>query len=121
MRGMSERPVTRGPNDDPSLSDDDLISRRTEWFAAYTSQKNVFGPRRGAPYTCPCCGHATLAERGVYEICGECGWEDDGQDNHDSHVVRGGPNGSESLDQGRNRYVRGGGVMHPHLPPSEAV
>jgi hypothetical protein len=121
MRDMSERPVTRGPNDDASISDDELIRRRTEWFAAYTSRKNVVALQRDVPYTCPCCGHATLAERGGYEICDECGWEDDGQDNHDSHVVRGGPNGSESLVQARNSYVRRGGVRQPHLPPSEAV
>ena len=113
--------VTRGPRDDPSTSDDELIRRRTEWFLAYTSLKNVIAPRQDAPYTCPCCGHATLAERGSYEICDECGWEDDGQDNHDSHVVRGGPNGPESLDQARASYERGGGVMRSHRPPSEAI
>ncbi|XVU30560.1 CPCC family cysteine-rich protein [Actinoplanes sp. CA-054009] len=85
------------------------------------AQENVFAPRRDVPYSCPCCGHATLDERGQYEICGECGWEDDGQDDHDSHVVRGGPNGSESLDQARAGYVRDGGVPRPHQPPAAAV
>ncbi|MFF5077360.1 hypothetical protein ACFY36_09920 [Actinoplanes sp. NPDC000266] len=51
MNDVPERPVTPGPHDDPSISDDELIRRRTEWF----------------------------------------------------------------------RYVRGGGVMQPHLPPTEAV
>jgi len=118
---VSEHPAHRGSNDDPSISDDELIRRRVEWFAVYTSQKNVVAPRRDTPYSCPCCGHATLTERGAYEICDECGWEDDGQDNHDRHVVRGGPNGPESLDQARMSYVRGGGVVQPHQPPSEAV
>lgn len=121
MGDVSERPVVRGPNDDPSMSDDELIRRRTEWFFAYTSQKNVLAPPRGTPYTCPCCGHATLAERGAYEICDECGWEDDGQDDHDSSVRRGGPNGAESLDQARTGYVEIGGVTQPHVPPSEPV
>jgi hypothetical protein len=120
-RDVPERPVTRGPNDDPSISDDELIRRRTERFEAYTSQKNVFAARRDAPYTCPCCGDPTLAERGGYEMCSKCGWEDDGQDNHDSDVVRGGPNGSLSLEQARISYVRRGGVTQPHLPPSEAT
>jgi Cysteine-rich CPCC len=26
---------------------------------------------------CPCCGHATLSERGFYQICPVCFWEDD--------------------------------------------
>jgi hypothetical protein len=72
--------VIRGPGDDPTLTDEELIARRTAWFAAYTSQKNVFAPEAGGPYSCPCCGHVTLSERGGYEICAECGWEDDGQD-----------------------------------------
>jgi hypothetical protein len=113
--------VIRGPHDDPSIPDDELIRRRLEWFTAYTWQKNVLAQARDLPYTCPCCGHATLAERGVYEICGECGWEDDGQDNHDSAVNRGGPNGRLSLDEARAEYVRDGGTWQTHLPPSEPV
>lgn len=27
---------------------------------------------------CPCCDHLTLSERGGYEICPICFWEDDG-------------------------------------------
>ncbi|WP_198674015.1 CPCC family cysteine-rich protein [Chitinophaga alhagiae] len=27
--------------------------------------------------TCPCCGYITLSERGGYEICPICFWEDD--------------------------------------------
>ncbi|MCP4915422.1 MAG: hypothetical protein GY913_00735 [Proteobacteria bacterium] len=41
---------------------------------------------------CPCCGHLTLRERGGFEICPVCFWEDDGQDDVDAHVDRGGPN-----------------------------
>jgi Cysteine-rich CPCC len=114
-------PVIRGPHDDPSIPDDELIRRRLEWFTAYTSQRNVFAPARDAPYTCPCCGHATLSERGGYEICSGCWWEDDGQDNHDSAVIRGGPNGRLSLDDARAEYIRKGGVPQPHLPPSEPI
>lgn len=28
--------------------------------------------------TCPCCGYRSLRERGVFEICRVCFWEDDG-------------------------------------------
>ncbi len=49
---------------------------------------------------CPCCGHATLTERGLNEICPVCFWEDDGQDNEDADSYRGGPN-RVSLREGR--------------------
>ena len=45
---------------------------------------------------CPCCGYPTLSERGRYEICGLCFWEDDGQDDDDADTCRGGPNGGHS-------------------------
>ncbi|GAA2706839.1 hypothetical protein Apa02nite_032460 [Actinoplanes palleronii] len=58
--------------------------------------------------TCPCCGHVTLMARGAFEICDECWWEDDGQDDHNSADVHGGPNGSLSLDEARRQYVAKG-------------
>ena len=74
------RPIRRGSHDDPRLTDDELVRRREVWFEMYTAQLNVFAPPRARLYTCPCCGHPTLTERGAYDICVECGWEDDGQD-----------------------------------------
>ncbi len=53
---------------------------------------------------CPCCFQLTLKERADFEICLECGWEDDGQDDADAHMVRGGPNGRLSLTQARLDY-----------------
>ena len=58
----------------------------------------------GALVACPCCRHRTLQERANFEICVECGWEDDGQDDADAHIVRGGPNGLLSLSQARLEY-----------------
>ncbi|AGL16157.1 CPCC family cysteine-rich protein [Actinoplanes sp. N902-109] len=112
--------VTHQPTEDVSVQED-LAGCRTDWLPQYVSMKNVFAAVRDAPYTCPCCGHATLSERGSYEICDECGWEDDGQDNHDSAFVRGGPNGGLSLDQARVEYVRKGRgrTLQPHFPPHE--
>jgi hypothetical protein len=59
---------------------------------------------------CPCCGFRTLAEaeRGSYEICGVCGWEDDGVQYRDPDY-RGGAN-SESLNEARAAFAAG----HPH-------
>lgn len=109
--------VVRGPNDDPNLADDELVAQRTAWFASYIGQINVVAPAKDSFYSCPCCGHRTLTERGAYEICDECGWEDDGQDDHDSELRRGGPNGPLSLDDARANYVARGGVRMPHEVP----
>ena len=32
---------------------------------------------------CPCCGFLTLSQRGEYDICPVCTWEDDGKGAHD--------------------------------------
>lgn len=48
-------------------------------------------------FTCPGCGYPTLNERGNYEICDLCNWEDDNQDNKEADEVWGGPNGNLSL------------------------
>lgn len=57
-------------------------------------------------YHCPCCRYKTLTERGGFQICPVCFWEDDGQDDHDADVVRGGPNGTLSLTQARANYLQ---------------
>jgi hypothetical protein len=108
--------VLRGTHDDPHLSDEELVAKRVQWFEFYTSQRNMAAPEAGGPYSCPCCGHLTLSQRGGCEICPECRWEDDGQDNHDSDVIRGGPNGRLSLDAARADYIDGGGTPLPHRP-----
>jgi hypothetical protein len=45
-----------------------------------------------------------LRERGGFELCPVCWWEDDGQDDADAEVVRGGPNGNLSLEQARQNF-----------------
>jgi len=72
---------------------------------------------------CPCCKCRTLHERGGFELCPVCYWEDDGEDEHDADVVRGGPNGSLSLRQARLNYQRFGASEKIFLdsvrPPTE--
>lgn len=48
---------------------------------------------------CPCCGHQTITELGVYEICSYCGWEDDPVQSFDPDC-RGGAN-KNSLNEAR--------------------
>ncbi|MEA2785854.1 MAG: hypothetical protein QOF71_1958 [Candidatus Eremiobacteraeota bacterium] len=54
---------------------------------------------------CPCCGYPTIASRSYYEICCLCGWEDDGQDDHNADNVAGGPNADYSLTEARGNFV----------------
>ncbi|CDR07482.1 hypothetical protein GCM10022420_004250 [Streptomyces iranensis] len=65
---------------------------------------NIRGKAENGPYSCPCCGFVTLDERGNYEICPVCFWEDDGQDDHDADEVRGGPNRGLSLTEARRNF-----------------
>lgn len=84
------------------------IERRKQWFDSYMNMlehRSVVQSRaEGVSYRCPCCGYRTLQERGGFEICQVCFWEDDGQDDSDAEMVRGGPNGSLSLTQARRNY-----------------
>ncbi len=49
---------------------------------------------------CPCCGYLTLEERGRFEICLVCFWEDDGTDQPDEGE---GPNGL-TLQEARKNF-----------------
>jgi hypothetical protein len=53
---------------------------------------------------CPCCREATLCERGEFELCRRCGWEDDGQGDADADVHRDGPNPT-SLTEARRLWA----------------
>ncbi len=50
-------------------------------------------------HACPCCGSHTISERGAYEICSVCNWEDDPAQTKDPDL-RGGANGP-SLNEAR--------------------
>lgn len=66
------------------------------------------GPRRLA---CPCCGYETLVERGAYEICRVCFWEDTGSDDLDTFS---GPNHT-TLREGRESFDRIGASREADL------
>ncbi|TXS76022.1 CPCC family cysteine-rich protein [Streptomyces sp. sk2.1] len=77
-------------------------------------------PPGGGPYACPCCKLLTLEARGHFQICDECSWEDDGQDDPNADEVWGGPNGSESLTDARLRYAQYVTTMRATDPRSAA-
>lgn len=59
------------------------------------------------PFSCPCCGHRTLAARRAWELCAVCFWEDHGDVG--AHVVVG-PN-EVSLYRGQRNYLSLGAVQ----------
>lgn len=79
-------------------------------------KQSVFAsPQKGMRYLCPCCHYKTLEERGGYDICPVCFWEDDGQDDEDAETNRVfGPN-HMSLTQARANYRRFGACQQRFL------
>jgi hypothetical protein len=104
------------------------LARRQQSFENDCEQLDtnsvVRTPEIGVCFACPCCRFLTLDERGGYEICPVCFWEDDGQDDQDASWVRGGPNGSISLEQARKNFATFGACEERHRqhvrPPTEA-
>ncbi len=79
----------------------------TRWFQVYCAELESGVTQAAIPgvsYCCPCCGYPTLGERGGFEICVLCNWEDDGQDDHNAACVLGGPNGGYSLAEARTNF-----------------
>lgn len=98
--------------------DEDEARRHSLPGAHFTECESSSAPAdaTSAVQRCPCCRHRTLAERGGFEICAVCFWEDDGQDDHDANAVRGGPNGSLSLTEARRNYLRIGACEDRAVP-----
>ena len=89
---------------------------RLGWVEAHATLKNIVEPPRlGVSYPCPCCGFNTLAERGGFDICPVCFWEDDRQDDHDADAVRGGPNYTLSLTKARANFRAFGACQRKHI------
>jgi hypothetical protein len=71
---------------------------------------------------CPCCGYYTLSQRGKWEICDVCFWEDDSEnDEYDSPASDKvyGANGV-SLREARENFLEFGASklsMKPHVRP----
>lgn len=83
------------------------------WRAMEWAGTTLCIPSAPVLHPCPCCGFRTMteAERGGYEICGVCGWEDDYVQYRDPDY-RGGAN-TESLNQARAAFF----AAHPRSAP----
>jgi len=62
---------------------------------------------------CPCCGYVTLPERGEYDICPVCFWEDDGIDDPDFDPSLS-PN-HMTLRQGRQNFLKYGAYKNEEI------
>ena len=56
-------------------------------------------------YKCPCCDVLSLRERGLWETCGNCWWEDDPLLSDDPNYKGGGM--KMSLNEAREAYKKG--------------
>ncbi len=54
-------------------------------------------------FACPVCGRKTLEQRGMNEICSECGWEDDAEDDESWESPA---NGEATIKESRQSYLR---------------
>ena len=86
--------------DHSKLSETDKIIL-TDFFVRRSFFNNYILENHLGLHTCPGCGYPTLSERGGYEICNICNWEDDNQDNEEADKIWGGPNGKLSLTENR--------------------
>ena len=69
-------------------------------------EENVFIlPLKRFMFRCPVCGHRMLTRRGAFEICGECGWEDEGIDDEDKEPSFG-ANGDYTSRTYREEYLQ---------------
>jgi hypothetical protein len=59
-----------------------------------------------ASFPCPCCGHLTLSEQRMYDLCDVCFWEDDLNQLSDPTSPRG-ANGYSLID-GQASYIETG-------------
>ncbi len=78
------------------------------WFDFYVGQL-ASTPKTGFKkidnyFLCTCCHFPTLINRGGFDICFLCNWEDDGQDDYNADLVLGGPNQSYSLTESRQNF-----------------
>ena len=87
----------------------ELSDRRHQWFEIYKDRLEHTVEqltKEGVNFTCLCCGYPTLSQRGAYDICPLCDWEDDGQDDPHADEIWGGPNSDYSLSEARTNFKK---------------
>jgi hypothetical protein len=75
----------------------------------------IWAPTGEPLFECPCCGYKTLSERGGYEICSLCKWEDEELE-YPNPDRNGGANGDYSLNLAKKNFKLYGVKYHPSDP-----
>ena len=70
----------------------------------------IWAPRELPHIPCPCCGYKTIGEKGGYEICEICGWEDEHYEYSNPDRMSGGANGDYSLTEARKNFELSGSM-----------
>lgn len=87
-----------------------FVGVKNSYLAEKVSQilnkKTVVEGEQETLFACPCCQYQTLEERGQYNICPVCFWEDDGSNDAEKYS---GPN-HMMLQEGKNNFGKFGAV-----------
>lgn len=82
-------------------------------------RERMFAPR----HACPCCAYVTLAERGRYEICPICFWEDEDHWMDDEPNQSSAANHGLTLNDARRNFAKIGAcdpkMLQHVLPPDQ--
>ncbi len=89
---------------DPASLGDDYELVLEEFYTFRNNMENFVRNNNLESHCCPCCGYPTLEEKGGYEICVICNWEDEDQDGESADEIWGGANGSTSLTEARYNF-----------------
>lgn len=89
---------------DPTSLGEDYELVLAEFSTFRKNMENFVRSNNLKAHCCPCCGYPTLEERGGYEICVICNWEDEDQDGESADEIWGGANGSISLTEARYNF-----------------
>lgn len=90
VRELCESGYSEYPNEELAAIVSDILKRPV----------TVDG-KRPEKQVCPCCGEKTLSIRGEYDICSNCGWEDDGIEEEGKYS----DSNHMTLKQGKENYL----------------
>ena len=89
----------------PKFDSSNLSEEQKEILSDFFMKRKLFDnyiQEKGVDlFTCPGCSYPTLLEKGLYEICSVCSWQDDGQGDIEADEIWGGANLDLSLTENR--------------------
>ena len=73
----------------------------------------IWAPTGAPVFNCPCCDYPTLGERGGFEICRVCRWDDEFVDYTPPEEIIGGANGDYSMKEALENFAEYGQMYRP--------